>query len=642
MKSGRSLLAEPGFSRELLPTSPSAPARPLTNPARSTKPDKSEEVSNPGWLRRRPLLTGLLLMFIAWGLYLPSVRYGFAYYDDVRLLVNHPELYGQAQFSDNLKQIFLKSFPREEPLVLRDVTWALDSRMFGFGNPFGYHFGNVLLHGIVVALLFAFLLGTTRRYGLSLGISSAFLLLAIHTETVAWVMGRKDILATLFMLLALCAQSRRLSAADARAQVLWYGVSLGCVLAALLSKYNALTLFLVLYLHAVLFPYLTGERRPDAPFPRGRALLHETLLTIPSALLSVVIYLWYSRLLAAAGGQTVRGLRHLWDLINLDPLCFWVYVQQTFVPWHLRVFYTWPGLRQAYPFWQIAFSLATIAGLVALGMWMFRRRKDLFFYYGAFFVLLIPYLSLLNVGFWVAERYLYFAACCLLIIAASAVIVGLRHRDRIVRIGTKFITLVFVTANLFQHFSYQSAWKNGETLWQYHICLPDPSPTAYENLAGYYFACATAQQGTPESFRLVHKMDVVVEAGLAEFWRNRQQSPPPQTFLLFFQKSIVQEINSNLSAALASLLTSNQLNPGFDATYLNLARVYCKLAHTAQDSLQRKTYSVAARDHLGDYIQRAFTNLPVPAELRQEFEDMKAECLSFPRPFSMDSAPNAR
>src|SRR5678810_370733 len=110
------------------------------NSVRLTSPINADDASCANRMHRyRGLLTGLLLMLGAWGMYFPSVRYGFVYYDDVRLLLNHPELYGQTHFSEDVRQIFVKSFPREEPLLLRDVTWALDSRIFGFGNAFGYH-----------------------------------------------------------------------------------------------------------------------------------------------------------------------------------------------------------------------------------------------------------------------------------------------------------------------------------------------------------------------------------------------------------------------------------------------------------------------------------------------------------------------
>ncbi|HTA94750.1 MAG TPA: hypothetical protein VK769_01365, partial [Verrucomicrobiae bacterium] len=65
-----------------------------------------DEFSWTGWLRRhRNLLTGLLLMLAAWLMYLPSVNYGFVYYDDVRILLNHPELYGQEKLSLDLHAI---------------------------------------------------------------------------------------------------------------------------------------------------------------------------------------------------------------------------------------------------------------------------------------------------------------------------------------------------------------------------------------------------------------------------------------------------------------------------------------------------------------------------------------------------------
>ena len=71
----------------------------------------------PGWaIRQRSLLTGVLLVLAAWSIHLPSVWYGFVHYDDVRILREHPELYGQPHFADNLRAIFITGFPREEPL----------------------------------------------------------------------------------------------------------------------------------------------------------------------------------------------------------------------------------------------------------------------------------------------------------------------------------------------------------------------------------------------------------------------------------------------------------------------------------------------------------------------------------------------
>ncbi len=589
------------------------------------------------WLRRRRnLLTALLLMVAAWAMYLPSVRYGFVYYDDVRILRDHPELYGQSNLSADFREIFVTSFPREEPLLLRDVSWALDSRIFGFGNPFGYHLGNVLLHGIVTALMFVFLLGTTRRYGFALAVSIAWLVVAIHTEPVDWIMGRKDILSTLFMLLALCAQTQRLAAETIRARCGWYAATLVCFLCGLFSKISVLTFPLVLFLHAVFLPYLNGERPPNAAFAWGRSLVREIFLFIPPFLASVLVYGWYGRILAQMGvldrGYTAHGLAHLWNLLMVNPLVIWIYAQQTFLPWHLKALYGWPEMLPDYPQWQVAISLASAALFGGLGVWLFRRRKDLFFYYAAFFVIMVPYLNLVYSGILVAERYLYFSAFCLLALAVSLAASVLNRQQQFLRICALTACAGFVAINLFQTFSYQPAWRNGETLWQYHIALPHPGPAAYENLAAYYYAEATAQVGTPEMAVTMRKMSVVVEAGLEQFWPDRRQPPPPDTYFLFFLQSIVQEVNGQAEAALASLLTSDRLHPKFDSTNLNLARLYRKLAKTAADPEQKETYARDARDRFAEYIALAFRGRPAPPEIQQEMADIEAESSALSQP----------
>ena len=593
--------------------------------------DSVGNAGGQGLIRRhRNFLTALMLAVVAWIFYLPSTQYGFVYYDDVRILQNHPELYGQAHLSSDLKAIFVTSFPREEPLLARDVTWALDSRVFGFDNPFGYHLGNVLLHGVVVALLFVFLFGTTRRYGFALATTAAYLVLAVHTEPVAWIMGRKDILSTLFMLLALCAQTRRLTTAGVTAQCGWYAAALAFFMAGLLSKISVLTFPAVLFLHAVFLPYLRGERPPNAPFEWGRTLAREGLLLAPGLAASGLIYLWYQRTLGQMGifdrGYTAHGLGHLWNLLLVDPLALWLYLRQIFLPWHLTVFYVWPGLRSVYPHWQITVAWLTIMAIVGAGVWLFRRRKEVFFYYAAFFVLMVPYLNLLYIGIWVAERYVYFSSFCLLAVAVSWAETALRSFRPVLCLGVLTVVIIFTAINVFQKISYERRWRNAETLWQYHIALPQPKTTAYENLAAYYYAVAGVLRGTPDMALPMRKMAVVIEAGLAEFWRDRQQPPPPETYYLFFLQSIVQEVKGDPEAALVSLLTADRLHSRFDAINLNLALLYHKLAETARNPQQRETYAQDARDRYLQYIALAFRSRPAPPEIRQEQARLEAEC----------------
>ena len=581
------------------------------------------------WLcRHRNLLTGSLLMLAAWVMYLPSVRYDFVYYDDVRILRNHPEIYGQTNWPAATQAIFVAGFPRDEPLLLRDVTWALDSRLFGFGNAFGYHLGNVLLHGLVVALLFAFLLGTTRRYGFALAVAVAWLALAIHTEPVVWIMGRKDILSTLFMLLALCAQTRRLTATRARARAGWYALTLASFISGLLSKMSVLSFPLVLLLHALFLPYLNGERPANGKFHWENAWLKEMLLVAPACAISVLVYRWYPQLSinCYAGDYSPHGAAHLWNLLMIDPLALWVYGQQTFFPWQLKLLYVWPQMLPIYPLWQVVAALATVIGLGAVGLWLFFQRKDLFFYYTAFFAIMAPYLDIIVPGILVAERYLYFSVFCFLALAISAGLAILQSRHRIIRGAAVAVGVAFLCWNLFQTVTYQPAWRTGETLWQYHLTLPEPTPTTYANLAAYYYAQATDHVGTPEMAVAMRKMTVVVDAGLAQFWSDHRQTPPSQTAFLFFLQSITQEVRGEPEAALTSLLIADQLRPKFDSTLLNLALLYHKLAGLTAEAHQHANYAAAARDRYAQYIAIVYQGRPIPPEIQRQLADFAADC----------------
>jgi hypothetical protein len=234
-------------------------------------------------------------------------------------------------------------------------------------------------------------------------------------------------------------------------------------------------------------------------------------------------------------------------------------------------------------------------------------------------------LNLQYIGIWVAERYLYFSAFCLLAVAMSAAIAALHGSRPWLRAGVLAVGFVFVTVNLFQKLAYEPMWRDGETLWQYHLTLPRPSPTAYANLAAYCYADATAHQGTPRMAFDMRKMAVVVDAGLAEFWRDRQQPPPAQMYYLLFLKSIVQEVNGEPEAALASLLTADQLHPRFDAINLNLALLYRKLAGGARDPRQRETCARAALDRYAEYIALVYRGRTPPHDVRQTLADVEAE-----------------
>ena len=83
---------------------------------------------------------------------------------------------------------------------MRELSYALDHAVWGF-RPEGFHLTNVLLYACIVA---AFYLVSRKTVGEEAAFLSALLFAVhpIHAEAVAWVSGRKDLLAAFFVILA--------------------------------------------------------------------------------------------------------------------------------------------------------------------------------------------------------------------------------------------------------------------------------------------------------------------------------------------------------------------------------------------------------------------------------------------------------
>ncbi len=80
------------------------------------------------------------------------------------------------------------------------TTFWLEHKLWGFA-PVGYHIVNLVLHSAVTVLLWRLLLWLRLADARVIWVAAAvFAVHPLHVESVAWVIGRKDVLATLFYL----------------------------------------------------------------------------------------------------------------------------------------------------------------------------------------------------------------------------------------------------------------------------------------------------------------------------------------------------------------------------------------------------------------------------------------------------------
>lgn len=149
-----------------------------------------------------PRLVVWLILGLAFAVSANSILNGFAY-DDVGIIQANPLVYSLS----NLREILTTPYwggwgttnTNYRPVLV--LSFALNHAWTGM-NPWSYHLVNVLLHTMVVGLLFHLL----RRYGIGFRTAAAtaalFSVHPVHTEAVANVVGRAELLAAVFFGLA--------------------------------------------------------------------------------------------------------------------------------------------------------------------------------------------------------------------------------------------------------------------------------------------------------------------------------------------------------------------------------------------------------------------------------------------------------
>jgi tetratricopeptide (TPR) repeat protein len=214
---------------------------------------------DPKGAAKRAAWTAALLALVLVGAYAGSIRGGFLNYDDPWLIQNNPvlarpDLGALRTIWGDLTDEGRMSLGAEY-LPVRDTVEWLEARVHGL-DPHAMRALNLALY-VGGALLFRAWLLAALGAGVAAEIAAwAFALHPAHVESVAWLAGRKDVLAFFFVGAALVAYAKE----DRRARAL----AVPLVVLACLSKGVAVAAPLLLPLHDLL-----RKRRVDWPVVAG-------------------------------------------------------------------------------------------------------------------------------------------------------------------------------------------------------------------------------------------------------------------------------------------------------------------------------------------------------------------------------------
>jgi tetratricopeptide (TPR) repeat protein len=148
----------------------------------------------------QPVFICLWLALITVLVYKPVFNAQFVGFDDPEYVTANPHILSGITVA-NLRWAFVTNHTAN----WHPVTWIsvmLDSQFFGARSG-AFHAVNLLLHVANALLLFLWLLRATGAKWRSALVAALFALHPLHVESVAWISERKDVLSTLFWMLAL-------------------------------------------------------------------------------------------------------------------------------------------------------------------------------------------------------------------------------------------------------------------------------------------------------------------------------------------------------------------------------------------------------------------------------------------------------
>jgi hypothetical protein len=401
---------------------------------------------------------GLVVGLVALALYLPSLSNGFAF-DDERDIRDNPAIAD----ATGPVGLFLSPYRGAVPAA-RSPYRPITSLSFwlnwkaGDGGALPFHAVNVLLHVLASVLVVQLLLATTASTGGALAGGLVFAVHPVHVEAVANIVGRADILMTIFCLVgALAFLSRRLPpAARALIVALSYALALG-------AKENGVVLPGLLLLLLVLRSDDDEVRdRTSVPIRTDLLVLAPTLavlggyLLLRESVLGALVHRDTAPYITILGwGERfttgVANLLHLGRLLVVPTDLIADYGPDVIVPVGLGSARFWAGVVATALSAMLAWTVyrRQRLGAVALG-WI------------ALSVLIVSNL-VIPIGVWVAERTLYLPSVGVAIGAAALVQSLARHRSDRTRAvwGT---AAVLIALGAWKTLDRIPSWRDTETV----------------------------------------------------------------------------------------------------------------------------------------------------------------------------------
>jgi protein O-mannosyl-transferase len=514
-----------------------------------------------------------LFAIIAFVLYANSIFHHYCL--DDKIVITHntyttqgikgiPDLLGKDSFAGMYDENKLQG-GRYRPLSL--ISFALMFELFGL-NPIAEHILNIFLYILTAYLLFRIIsrfssvyLSPHETINFALLSVIIFLVHPIHTEVVANIKGRDEILALIFLLLSI---QWILNYLEKKKGFLVLLASLSFLTALLSKEHVAVFLIIIpILLYIVLKPN------------------NKSLILLSSCLLFSFLVFLFIRI-SLVGINTHQEDSHLMN----NPFIFhsftekwasiiyitFLYIKLLFVPHPLTHDYYPYHIAKIHPF-SMQFMLAvSVLIFILISVFLLRKRKALILYLSLFFVLcMIPYLNILyNIGTFMNERFLYTASISFSLLMAwifTLYIPKISRNNQTLRYMSLSFLCVMILLFSIKTISRNKAWKNDYTLFTTDVKISSESAKANKSAGS---VLVTKANTTSNAFQKTKYLDEAIP------YLQKAIKIYPGFASAYLSLSDAYYYKGLIDSSITTLKTLILLDPNHETALSNLGLAYGK------------------------------------------------------------------
>lgn len=506
------------------------------------------------------LIVCLLLVAIVFLCFANALRNEFVF-DDIYLVSANKQIR-----SLNLPLLLSSYRP------IRDISYAIDFKLWG-ENPFGFHLSSILIHTANVLLVFALVRRLTKD---RISATLTALIFAVHpiqTDAVTYISGRRDVLFTLFYLLAFHTYLTYYRSRWSAKTVACFFLFLFLWMLSLLSKEMAVSLPILIFVWHFCDSW-------ESEGSLGRRVWQTLKKTISRdkwfwILLSIAggAFTAYWVLIKNASHRVQLGTFEYWggsfylNMLTVVRVHAW-YLKQLVFPTPIAQYLGAFEISESAFDWRFLVSLVIVAGLLCYGFLQLNRDKLMAFAIFSYFVFLLPVSQLIPHHELLADHYLY------LPIMSFGLFLSLLMK----RIGSsgvisykalKFLAGVVVVIFAVMTVAQNRTWKDERTLWAYNYKAVPNSSRAALNLGNTYqytdpkkaeelFKRALALKPTPVIERTLYDRLTVIlinerKLDEAEFYVSEVLKTSPNDFFGNLWLSQINMLRKDCDKARAAL-----------------------------------------------------------------------------------------